>query len=154
MPHFDFDAALRAARQDEEQPDPVTFVYGGQEFTVRQDPSLGDVMELAAVPDPTPENEEQAAMACMQFVRRMLLLEDRQRFDQAHYTIPARNAAPAIIALTTWLAEQVAGFPTAPPDSSATSSSGSSPTSSKRTGGTGRSSKPRRPRASPSSTAA
>lgn len=153
MPHFDFDAALREARRDDDRPEPVTFTYGGQDFTVLPDPTLGDVMDLSRAPELTPETEVAAAFACMQFIRRMLPPGDRQRFEQAHYTIPASNSAPAIVALTSWLAEQVAGFPTQPPDSSPTGSSGTSPTPSRRTGGRSRSSKPRQRPESPSSIA-
>jgi hypothetical protein len=157
MPNFDFDAALRAhraAQGDDDAPEPVTFHYGGQLFTVLPSPTLGDVIELAYAPEPTPETEEQAAFVALQFVRRLLPREDRPRFDQAHYTIEARKAAPAILELVTWITQQVTGFPTEPPAPSPPSASGPGPDSRGSTGGPNRSSRRRPGKESGSSTTA
>jgi hypothetical protein len=153
MPHFDFDEALREYRKDDEPVDPITFTYGGELFTVMSGPMLGDVMELHDAPEIRSDTDEAAALALLKFVRRLLPVEDRQRFEQAHYRIPATQSAPAMIKLGIFVTEQVTGsFPTKPPVSSATGPPSHGRTSSKRTGGTGRSSKPRPGSGSPSST--
>lgn len=154
MPTFDFDAALREYRQDDpDPPEPIAFVYGGERFEVVAGPTLGDVMELHDAPEIVNETDEAAALAILKFVRRLLPVADRQRFDAAHFSIPARQAAPAMIRLGTWITEQVTGFPTKPPDSSATVPPSNGRTSSKRTGGNSHSSRRQPGKASSSSTA-
>jgi len=115
MPHRDF--ALAKARTLQEQ---ITFTFGGESFTVAERPSLGDTFDLMEVPDPTPTNMAQAAFQLAQFIRRMLIPDDRERWEKVLHEIPQTQVVD-VIELGTWLAEEVTGRPFSQP---ATSSGG------------------------------
>lgn len=134
MAHRTF-GAVRAGVERE----PITFdfgLYGEDTFTVVPEPSLGDTLDLYDAPEPTPENMVESARILANFIRRMLVPDDRDRFNAALKAIPA-SQAHVVVEAATWIAEQVSGFPTVPP----ASSSGGRPTagtnSRKRPGGTG-----------------
>lgn len=134
MPHQSFGAVRTVAERE-----PVTFdfgMFGEETFTVVPEPTLGDTFDLADAPEPTPDTMLDAARVCAKFVRRMLVAEDRPRFDQALYRIPASHAH-LIVDATRYITEQVIGRPSQP---SATSSGGRRRTGNKSkrvTAGTG-----------------
>lgn len=100
--------------------EPITFdfgLYGEETFTVVPDPTLGDTFDLYDAPEPVSKNDLEAARTLARFVRRMLTLEDRARFDLALHRIPS-SECHIIIDCATWIAEQVTGFPTEPPANS------------------------------------
>lgn len=100
---------------------PLTFefgLYGEEEFTVTPTPSLGDCFDLKDVPeitDITSELEQVRILA--KFIRKMIVPEDRARFDSALYRIPSTHGH-LVIDCARWIADKVAEFPTAPADSS------------------------------------
>jgi hypothetical protein len=124
MPHRTFDierdaqgAPIGTLRE------PITFdfgLYGEERFTVIPTPTLGDTFDLADAPEPRHANDLDACRVIARFIRSMLPVEDRPRFDAALYRIPA-DQAHVIIDLGAWIAERVTPFPTKP---AATSSSG------------------------------
>jgi hypothetical protein len=134
MAHRSF-GAVRAGVERE----PITFdfgIWGEDRFTIVPEPMLGDTFELADAPEPTPTNTLEAARALARFLRRLIEPADRERFDQALYRIPA-SQAHVIVEAGTWVAEQVAGFPTVPPASSSGGRRTGGTSSKKRPGGTG-----------------
>lgn len=138
MPHRSFGAARTLPLRE-----PITFdfgMYGEETFTVVPEPSLGDTLELADAPEPAPETMVECARALAKFIRRMLIEEDRPRFDQALYRIPA-SQSHIIVEAGTYIAEQVSGFPTTPPASSSGGRRTTGSTSRRTSGGT-KSSKP------------
>lgn len=115
MTHRTFGAVRLSAQRE-----PITFdfgLYGEETFTVVPEPSLGDCHELQDAPEPTPTNALEASRMLARFIRRMLLPEDRHRFDEALKRIPA-SEAHVVVDAATWIAEQVTGFPTTPPGGS------------------------------------
>jgi hypothetical protein len=116
--HRDFDASRAAFVLDRE---PVTFTLGGELFTLLPDPTLGDCIELDKAPDVDLTKEfnasdpDTAKLIDMlaKFIKRMLPIEDRARFDLALYRIPARHGY-VIIEAAEYIVEQSVGFPTAP----------------------------------------
>lgn len=113
MPHQSF-GTVRAGVERE----PITFdfgLFGEETFTVVPDPSLGDVLDLLDAPEPTPTNETQTLAVLTRFIRRLLPVEDRPRFNQALYRIPITEAPAIVIDCAAWIATQVTGFPTVPP---------------------------------------
>jgi len=100
---------------------PLTFefgLYGEEEFTITPTPSLGDCFDLKDVPeisDFTTELEQVRILA--KFIRKMIVPEDRQRFDAALYRIPSTHGH-LVIECAAWIAEKVAEFPTTPAVSS------------------------------------
>jgi hypothetical protein len=136
MPHQSF-GTVRAGVERE----PITFslgLYDEHTFTIVPEPTLGDTFELADAPEPNPTNMVDAARSLARFIRRMLTEEDRPRFDEALYRIPA-SQAHIIVEAGTWIAAQVSGFPTTPPASSSGGRRVAGTSSRKRPGGTGRS---------------
>lgn len=121
MAHRDFDASRRAHHLER---DPVTFVLGGESFTVLPDPSLGDTFDLADAPDISakdfdPDGAPDLALVRVlkNFIRRMLPDDERARYDLALYRIPSTEAY-AIVECAEWIVGQVTAFPTEPPASS------------------------------------
>ena len=115
MPHRSF-GTVRAGVERE----PITFdfgLYGEDTFTVLPEPSLGDTFDLADAPEPNAENMLEAARAIAKFLRKMIKPDDRHRFDQALYRIPATQCH-VIVEAGMYVAEQVSGFPTEPPTNS------------------------------------
>ncbi len=117
MAHRTFGAVRTAAERE-----PITFdfgLYGEETFIVRPDPSLGDTFDLLDAPEPAPGTQPDVALVqtLARFIRRMLVPEDRPRFDQTLYRIPSTEAH-LILEAATFIAEQVTGFPTAPSTSS------------------------------------
>lgn len=119
--------------------EPITFdfgIWGDERFTVVPEPSLGDTIDLYDAPEPTPENMVESARLLARFIKRLLVPEDRARFDEALKRIPA-SQSHVIVEAALWITEQVTAFPTVPP----ASSSGGRPTagtsSRKRPAGTG-----------------
>lgn len=115
MPHRSFGAApVQSLRE------PISFdfgVYGEQQFTVTPQPSLGDTFDVMDLPEPNPTNIAESARILAKFVSRMLAPEDRPRFAEALYRIPAERA-DLIVDCAAYIAEQVSGFPTSPRSSS------------------------------------
>lgn len=122
MAHRSF-GTVRAAVEREA----VTFdfgLFGEETFTVIPEPSLGDTFELYDAPEPAPGHELAAARVLARFIRRMLVPEDRQRFDAALFRIPVTEMA-VVIDCAEWIARRVMPFPSEPPT---TSSGGRPPT--------------------------
>lgn len=133
MPHRSF-GAVRAGVERE----PITFdfgLYGEETFTVVPDPSLGDTFDLADAPEPNPDNMLEASRVLARFISRMLAPEDRPRFTQALYRIPATQCH-LIVECAQYVAEHVTTVPTLPPASSSRGRR-TAGTSSKRTRGGG-----------------
>lgn len=116
--HRDFDAARRAYSKGEI--DPVTFILAGETFTCLCDPTLGDTFELADVPDLEPEDFDSSSRFHMatirrlsKYIRHMLPLEERPRWDGALYRVPVSEMA-VILEIANYITEAVAGRPTVP----------------------------------------
>lgn len=96
------------------EPDPITFDFGmfsEHTFTVVPEPTLGDTFDLYDAPEPdTPGNELEASRVCAQFIRRMLIPDDRGRFDQALYRIPTSHVG-LIIDAARWITQEVINRP-------------------------------------------
>lgn len=133
MPHQSFGAVRTLAERE-----PVTFDFGmfdEHRFVVIPEPSLGDTFDLYDAPEPTPETMLDAARVCARFVRRMIVPEQRARFDEALVRIPASHAH-LIVDACRYIAEQVIGRPTEPLPSSSDGQRGSGTNSSTTSGGT------------------
>lgn len=120
--------------------EPVTFDLGGEQFTCRLRPSLGDTFELMDAPEPTPETTAQAVYTIARFIRRLLIEEDQERWHELMFTLGQEDCG-TLIELASWLAEQFSGFPTEPPASSSAGRRANGTTSKKRGAGTTRSRK-------------
>jgi hypothetical protein len=110
-----FGAAIREADDT-----PLEFEFGpwGEVFACMPAPSFGDVRDLHDAPEPAPANMLESAEICARFIRRMLVEDDKPRWDRTLYKIEARQCAAAIVDAAAWIAQQVSGFPTVPPASS------------------------------------
>lgn len=134
MPHQSF-GAVRVGVERE----PITFdfgLYGEETFTVVPEPTLGDTFDLYDAPEPDPTNPLEAARAIARFIRRLIVAEDRDRFDEALRRIPSSQAM-VIVEAGAWVAEQVSGFPTKPPANSSAGRRTGGTTSKKRPAGIG-----------------
>lgn len=133
MPHRSFGAVRAGVERD-----PITFdfgLYGEETFTVVPDPSLGDTFDLADAPEPDADNLLDTARILARFIRRMLAPEDRKRFDEALYRIPATQMG-LIVDAAAFIAENVTTFPSVPLTSSSRGRRSAGTTSrSKRAGG-------------------
>lgn len=121
--HRDFDASRRA--YDVER-DPVTFTLGGELFTVNLEPSLGDTFDLYDAPeirvdesgeiiyDNSNAQDIQLVRILSRFLERSLPLEERPRFQQALYRIPATQGH-VILEAAVYIVEQITAFPSEPP---------------------------------------
>lgn len=119
--------------------EPITFdfgMWGEHRFTCLPEPSLGDTFDLYDAPEPAPENMIESARILVRFIRRMIVPEDRDRFDETLRQIPA-SQSHVIVEAATFIAGEVAGFPTTPPASSSGGRRTGGTTSRKRPGGTG-----------------
>lgn len=137
MPHRSF-GAVRAGVERH----PITFdfgLYGEETFTVVPDPSLGDTFDLADAPEPDPDNLLEVARVLARFISRMLAPEDRKRFADALYKIPATEVG-LIVECAQYIAEHVTTFPTVPPGSSSPGRRSSGTSSKPRRAGGARSS--------------
>lgn len=116
MPHQSFGTVRLVAEQE-----PITLDFGmfsEHTFTVVPEPTLGDTFDLYDAPEPdTPANELEASRVCAKFIRRMLVPDDRGRFDQALYRIPSSHVG-IIIDAARWITEQVVNRPSVPLSSS------------------------------------
>lgn len=133
MAYKDFDAARRAYGDDNIPP--VTFALAGEVFELLPDPTLGDTFDIADTPDLRPEHFDSANSAHIeiirslcQFVKRMLPVQDRPRWDAALYRVPVSHM-PVIIEITDYIAQEVIDRPTVPPSSSSTGRLITGPTS-------------------------
>lgn len=144
--HRDFDAVRRAW---EVERDPVTFRLADETFTVLPDPTLGDTFELADAPDIDPDTFDggadlRAIRVLSNFIRRMLPVEDRQRWDNTVLLkIPASQAI-VIYHVAVYVTEQVTGHPFEPSRASSKRRATSGRTSKPASAGTSRSKPSRR----------
>lgn len=130
MPAASFGAVKAGVERE-----PITFrfgVYDEHEFTVVPDPMLGDLFDLHDAPEPNATNELEVVRVLARFIRRMLVVEDRKRFDEALYKIPSTRA-DVIIAAAEWITTQVGPFDSAPPRSSSGRRRSTGTSSKKRT---------------------
>ena len=112
MPHRSF-GTVRAGVERE----PITFdfgTYGEETFTLVPDPTLGDTFDLHDAPEPNPTNELESVRILARFIRRMLSVDDRKRFDAALYRIPASQSY-LIMECGEWIMAQLVPFPAPPP---------------------------------------
>jgi len=101
VPYHDFDADLASYVHKYE---PYTFRLGGHDFTTLSEPMFGDVVELWSAPEP--EVDEQAAVfAVTQFIRRLLVPQERDAFDRVLYTIPNTAAVVVLMQIGAGIAE-------------------------------------------------
>lgn len=134
MPHQSF-GTVRAGVERE----PITFDFGmwsEHRFTCLPEPSLGDTIDLYDAPEPTPENMVESARLLVRFIRRMIVAEDRDRFDDALRSLPA-SQSHVIVEAAMFIAEAVSGFPTVPPANSSGGRHTTGTTSKRQPGGTG-----------------
>lgn len=130
---FDFDAARRAYRRELA---PLSFRFEGTDFTVLNEPSLGDTLDLYDAPEFRPgENDLETIRTLAAFIRRMIVPTQREAWDAKLYNLPS-SEAPAVVALAAWITEQVTGFPTMPPASSSAGRRTRGASSKRRTDGT------------------
>jgi len=138
MPHADFSAVRVRALAE-----PITFSLAGVRFTAMDRPSLGDVFELMDAPDPDfakiLEGDEatlgRSCRALADFVRRLLVPDDKARWDRLLYELPNDQAGP-LIEVAQWLVENMTGFPTTPPASSSGGRQRGGPSSKRSAAGT------------------
>ena len=107
MPYRDFPPVPMPDRE------PIEFTLGiaGEErFTVINEPTVGDIIELCSIPEPIIENEAQAVMSVARAIRRLLVPEDRPRFDRIMYQIPAPQVLPQLVAALEWMVDQTTPF--------------------------------------------
>jgi hypothetical protein len=121
----DFDAARH---ERDRQTKPIRFRLGGEEFALLPRPTLFDIFELAAAPDPkearNPQERQAAETAAVraitEFVERMM---PNQRAVRRWRKLLARRTdiidGPSIVDLGEWLAEEYSGRPSAPSSDSA-----------------------------------
>jgi hypothetical protein len=108
--HRDFDAVRRAYGGEEREL--VTFTLAGETFMVLPDPTLGDTFDLADAPeipenfDPTRSQDMQLVRLLSKFIRKMLPVEERPRYDQALYKVPTSHTV-VIIEIASYIAEHV-----------------------------------------------
>lgn len=79
---WDFDAARRERQAHTPRPEPVRFLLGGETFTLLDAIPLGATLDLHDAPEPTPETLNEAVVALVRFVDRVLVDEDRERFKE------------------------------------------------------------------------
>jgi hypothetical protein len=115
--HRDFDA-VRSKYTVER--DPITFQLAGEAFTCLPEPSLGDVFAVYDAPDVDPDefSAERAdhvrlVRILVRFIRKMVVPEDRDRFEGALLRVPASHGF-VIIELGQWIVTQVTNRPTVP----------------------------------------
>jgi hypothetical protein len=117
----------------------ITFdfgLYGEQRLTVKPEPTLADVFDLADAPEFDPDNALQTARFFADFIRKMLVPDDIEAYNDALRRIPA-SQSHIIYDAASWITRQLVPFVSAPP---ARSSGG------RRTGGTSSKRKPARSR--------
>lgn len=135
MPHADFDAARRAYDEDGAIYEPVTFTLCGETFTARREPSWGDVLALANAPEINTEDDPRAVLALSTLIRAMLEVNDRERWDQVMFRIPASHAPQMLFETASYITMNMTGFPTMPLDSSLSTPRSTGASSSESTGG-------------------
>jgi hypothetical protein len=121
MPKANFTSVRSRALEE-----PIEFDFDDETFHCNLRPSLGDTFDLMDVPDPTPDTLAECAYQLAKFIKRMLVPEDRDRWERKLHTISQADAG-AIIEIGTWLVEQVTGRPFV----LSTSSSGGQPRNGK-----------------------
>lgn len=112
MPHQDFELAARKAKSE-----PITFGFMGEVFTCVSEPSLGDSLDVIRAPEVDATSEPSVAMGVSimaEFVRKMLVDDDKPRWDAVLYKVP-RTEGMMVVNIGTWIIEQLSGFPTSPP---------------------------------------
>jgi hypothetical protein len=137
--HVDFDAARRAYSKG--QIDPVTFDLAGETFTCLCDPTLGDTFELADVPDLDPADFDSANRLHLatirrlaRYIRHMLPVDERGRWDQSLYRIPL-SEMPVILEISEYITKAVTSRPTVPPTTSSRGRAANGRSSRKRPAG-------------------
>lgn len=79
---WDFDAARRERQGHQPKPDPVRFLLGGETFTLLDAIPLGATLDLHDAPEPSPSTLNEAVVALVRFIDRVLIDEDRERFKE------------------------------------------------------------------------
>lgn len=125
MPHRDFDA-MRAELTREHEP--TTFALLGHTFTCVLAPRLADTFDLMDAPEPVGANEAEGVRALCRFIRRLLIAEDRPRWDAALRELGPEDGA-VIVELATWLVQEFVQRPFGPPSSSSDGPPGTGTTS-------------------------
>lgn len=123
--HRSFDAVRRSYTKGAIAP--VEFTLAGERFTCLCDPTLGDTFELADAPDIKaddfdPQNRLHLTLIrqLCDYIRRMLPLEERDRWDKVLYSIPVSHMV-VMIEIADYITRAVIDRPTGP---SSTSSDG------------------------------
>jgi hypothetical protein len=124
--HRDYDA-LRA--EIEREHSPLTFTLFGHTYTTVTAPRLGDTFDLMDAPEPVGETEQEAVRALARFIRKMLVPEDRPRWDEALYRLGPEHGE-LVVRIATDMAEQYLARPTEPPSGSSSGRDGTGENSS------------------------
>lgn len=112
MPVKDFDVGRRErlARRD-----PITFVLGGETFTLVPAIPIGVTLDLADAPEPAPETLDESVAAIVRFLKRAMRVEDVERFQALLDRREDPIDALTLIDLAAWVAFTYAAGST-PPD--------------------------------------
>lgn len=154
MPHRDFDAMRR---EFDVARDPITFTFMGREWEISPNPTLGDTFELGDAPQVVLEKIEeenllQVTRVLVDFIGRMLSTpEQKIAWKAVTYEVPA-TYGQLIIAIATYITEEVTGVPFELREDSSSGQGNTGPTSNTRTTGGNRSQRRAAGRASRSST--
>jgi hypothetical protein len=92
----------------------ITVAIADEVFAVATEPSLGDTFDLMDAPEPTPENEAQAVRALSRFLERVIVPEERARYQALLYRLPRGQGSAILTATAVELVERLTGFPSAP----------------------------------------
>lgn len=151
----DYDVARRAF-DTAATGEPITFVLGGHEFRLLDEPSLGDAFGLVDVPEidlskidlehydeSSPEGFRQLLTAILHYIERMVVAEQRVLFRATTIDLP-RSHAPVVVQLATDVTEALSARPTVLPTSSSRGQRTTGATSKRTTGGGTRSNGSRR----------
>lgn len=130
----------------------ITVAIADEVFTVATEPSLGDTFDLMDAPEPTPENEAQAVRALSRFLERVIVPEDRARYQALLYRLPRGQGSLVLMKTATELVERLTGFPSAPPVSFSDTRRGTGTKSKRATAGSKGSRSARAGARTPSST--
>lgn len=115
MPHQSFGAVRIGAERE-----PITFdfgLYGEERITVKPEPTLGDTFDLLDAPEFDPNNAMSTVRFFAEFIRKMVIPEDVERFNDALRRIPG-SQAHIVYEAAAWITGQLIPFKSAPPASS------------------------------------